>query len=237
MHHVLQVLQPLFDRYGYLAIFATIFLEDFGVPMPGETTLIVGSLLASHSGLNIVALAAVAWTAAVLGDNVGYAIGRYAARNVILKVAKHLLINEKKISAAENAFKRRGAILVIIARFVEILRQLNGIVAGMARMPWQRFLPLNALGAGLWVAFWAGLAYEFGLRSENLTSLFRRFDLIFAALFVATVTSIVLARHIVHGGRTSRRWEVRRDRYIEPEQAAIEWSSSRASHEESENNS
>ena len=194
MHHFLQILQPLFDRYGYLAVFTTIFLEDFGVPMPGETTLVVGSLLAAHGGLNIVLFGLVAWAAAVLGDNVGYAIGRYAARTLILSIGRYLFINERRIAAVETVFRRRGPILVVIARFVEILRQMNGIVAGMVRMPWRRFLAFNALGAGLWVAFWATLAYEVGKRSWSSGVLFRRMDLLFACLFVVTIASFVVSR-------------------------------------------
>lgn len=203
MHHFLQILQPLFDRYGYLAVFTMIFLEDFGVPMPGETTLVVGSLLASHGGLNIVAFAIVAWAAAVLGDNVGYAIGRYAARTLILAIGRYLFITERRVAAVEEAFRRRGPALVVVARFVEILRQMNGIVAGMVRMPWRRFLGFNALGAGLWVAFWATLAYEVGRRSGNFGTILRQVDFLFLALFLLTVASLFGSRLIVRrrGGK------------------------------------
>lgn len=197
MHHILEILQPLFDRYGYFAVFLAVFLEDFGLPTPGETTLVVGSLLAAQGGLNIFLFAFVAWCGAVLGDNVGYSIGRFAARSLILSVGRFLLINERKVELAENAFRRWGPFLVIIARFIEILRQLNGIVAGMVRMPWRRFLVFNALGAGAWVAFWSTLAYELGLRSNKVGSLLRSVDLVFLVLFGLVIASAVASRFLL----------------------------------------
>ncbi|HUX19697.1 MAG TPA: DedA family protein [Spirochaetia bacterium] len=197
MQHILHILQPLFDRYGYLAVFMTIFLEDFGVPMPGETTLVVGSLLAARGGLNIFAFAGIAWAAAVLGDNVGYAIGRYGARSLILGVGRFIFLSERKVEAVERVFRRWGPLLVIVSRFIELLRQLNGIVAGMVRMPWRRFLAFNALGAGLWVAFWATLAFELGLRVRSTGSVLRHLDLLFIALFVVAAVSILLSRLIL----------------------------------------
>lgn len=197
MLHILQVLQPLFDRYGYFAVFLAIFLEDFGLPTPGETTLVVGSLLAARGGLNIFLFAFVAWVAAVLGDNVGYAIGRFAARSLILSVGRFLLINERKVEAVERAFRRWGPFLVAAARFVEILRQMNGIVAGMVRMRWRRFLLFNALGAGLWVVFWATLSFELGKSSGSLGSLFRRLDTLFICIFAATVVSFAVSRRLL----------------------------------------
>lgn len=211
MYHFLQILQPLFDRYGYFAVFLTIFLEDFGVPMPGETTLVVGSLLAAHGGLNIILFSFIAWCAAVLGDNVGYAIGRFAARSLILTVGRYLLINERKIKAVEEAFRQWGPFLVAAARFVEILRQMNGIVAGMVRMPWRRFLAFNTLGAGLWVAFWATLAYELGRQTGDLGVLFRRLDILFICLFAATIASVIVSRRLLHRKSARRRREVSSD--------------------------
>lgn len=197
MYHLLQILQPLFDHYGYLAVFLAVFLEDFGVPMPGETTLVVGSLLAAHGGFSIFLFAFVAWGAAVLGDNVGYAIGRFAARSLILAIGRHLFINERKVEAVEGAFRRWGPFLVAAARFVDILRQLNGIVAGMVRMPWRRFLAFNALGAALWVAFWSTLSYELGRSGTDLGVLLRRIDLLFVFLFVGAVGSALLSRRLL----------------------------------------
>ncbi len=202
MHHFLQILQPLFDRYGYLAVFMTIFLEDFGVPMPGETTLIVGSLLAARGGINIFAFAGTAWVAAVLGDNVGYAIGRFGARSAILAVGRFLFLNERKVQAAEDAFKRWGPVLVVVSRFIELLRQLNGIVAGMARMRWRRFLAFNSLGAALWVAFWSILSFKLGQGARHSAAVLRHLDLVFLILFCLTAASVIVSRLLLKRRKT-----------------------------------
>lgn len=193
MDHFVQTLRPYLDHYGYFAVFGALFLEDFGIPMPGETLLIAGALLATKGDLNILVLMLTAWCAAVLGDNVGYAIGRFGGRRLVLRFGKYILLTQKRLQYAENFFRRRGGIVVVVARFFEILRQLNGIVAGIAEMPWWRFVVFNALGAALWVGFWSMLFYFLGRQGARFGILFKRYEpyaLAAAAIVIAVVVVI-----------------------------------------------
>ncbi len=177
--HLIHAIQPYLHQYGYLAVFAAIFLEDFGVPMPGETMLIAASLFASQGDMNIYLLDFVAWSAAVLGDNTGYAIGRFGGRRLVLAVGKYVFLTHKRLDYAEGFFRRRGAIVVIVARFIEILRQLNGIIAGTVEMHWLKFLAYNSIGAALWVGLWSTLFYVLGQQAEQFGTLFKKFEIIF----------------------------------------------------------
>lgn len=158
--------------YGYLAVFLGIFLEDFGLPTPGETMLIAGAILASHGSLNIAWLLPIAWVAAVCGDSVGYAIGAIGGNKLLTRYGERIGITEERLQRVEAFFARYGDIVVVFARFFVILRQLNGIVAGTLEMPWPRFFVYNAIGAALWVGFWGGATYWLGRRFfEYLRSL------------------------------------------------------------------
>ncbi len=193
LEHLIHTIQPYLHQYGYLAVFVAIFLEDFGVPLPGETMLIAASLLAPTGALNIVWLMIVAWIAAVLGDNTGYAIGRFGGRRLVLSVGRFILLTPKRLEFAEGFFRRRGAIVVIVARFIEILRQLNGIIAGIASMPWLKFLLYNAIGAALWVGTWSTLFYLVGRKAEQYGALFRKLQFVLlAALALGLIVWIVV---------------------------------------------
>ena len=154
--------------YGYVAIFVGVFLENFGMPTPGESLMIAGALLASAGRLNIWLLLLLCWVAAVAGDNIGYAIGRTGGRRLVLRHGPKAGITKAHIERVEDFFHRHGGAVVVFARFVIVLRQLNGIVAGTMGMNWWHFLAYNALGAALWVGFWGGLAFWFGKRFSTL---------------------------------------------------------------------
>ncbi|HKT17153.1 MAG TPA: DedA family protein [Stellaceae bacterium] len=150
--------------YGYLAVFFGILLEDFGLPTPGETMLIAGSVLASRGTLNIVWLLPVAWFGAVVGDSIGFFIGAFGGHRVLVRYGGRIGITTERLQKVEAFFARYGDIVVVIARFFVVLRQFNGIVAGSLEMPWPRFLLYNSIGAALWVGFWGGLTYWLGSR-------------------------------------------------------------------------
>jgi membrane protein DedA with SNARE-associated domain len=196
MNDLLVSVRPYIDQYGYWAVFATILLEDFGVPVPGETALIAGALLASQGHMHILPLLVLAWIGAVTGDNIGYAIGRFGGRHLLLRYGPYLLVNQRRLDYAEAFFRRRGGVVIVLARFFAVLRQLNGIVAGMARMPWWRFLPYNALGAALWVGFWGTLFYQLAGRAIRIGLVFKRMQVFFVAglIVVAAVLVIYLLR-------------------------------------------
>jgi len=150
------------EHWGYLAVAGFLFFEDFGIPVPGETMLIAASLYAGAGHLNVFVVGIVAFFAAVAGDNVGYVIGRFGGRELVERYGKFVLLTGERLERAEKFFDRYGGRIVVIARFVEGLRQLNGIIAGVAGMHWARFVLFNALGAAIWVAFWTTLGYIAG---------------------------------------------------------------------------
>ena len=164
-HH----LEGWLHDWGYLAVGGFLFFEDFGVPLPGETMLIAASLYAGAGHLNIWLVGIVAFVAAVLGDNVGYVIGRSGGRELVLKYGKAVFVTPDRLDRAEAFFSRHGGKVVFIARFVEGLRQLNGVIAGIVEMPWKRFVLFNMLGAATWVAFWASVGYFAGNNVETIT--------------------------------------------------------------------
>jgi membrane protein DedA with SNARE-associated domain len=151
-------------HYGYVAVFLGILLEDFGMPTPGETLLIAGAIAASQGALNIWLLLFLGWLGGVIGDNIGYVIGHSGGHRLMLRYGGRVGITEAKLKQVEGFFARYGDIVIVFARFVVVLRQFNGIVAGTLKMPWWRFVALNSIGAALWVGFWGGLAYVLGKR-------------------------------------------------------------------------
>jgi LPXTG-motif cell wall-anchored protein len=164
--HYLAIAQPFLNHYGYAAIFALVLVESFGVPAPGEAIIIAGALLASRGQMNIFIILPIAWGAAVLGDNIGFAIGHYGGRRLITHRGKYVGIKESHLAKVEHFFDRYGGGIVVFARFVQVLRQLNGLVAGTMGMPWWRFLFYNALGAALWVSVWGTGIYFLGKHME-----------------------------------------------------------------------
>jgi len=159
------------SAYGLDALGLILFFESVGVPLPGESLLIAAGALAGEGRFNPWAVAGVAIVAAVLGDNLGYALGRWAGRPFILRHGRRLGITPERFARVEALLERYGWIIVAGARFVVLLRQLNGLVAGAAGMSWRRFLVANVVGAVLWVALWVTLAYELGAQLHVFTFL------------------------------------------------------------------
>ncbi|MFA5172376.1 MAG: DedA family protein [Sulfuriferula sp.] len=176
LQQYLAAAQPYLEHYGYAAVFLGILVEDFALPAPGESLLITAAFLASHGKLHIVPLLLLAWLGAVLGDNIGYMIGRFGGRVVVLRVGSYLGLNAAHLARVEHFFVRYGGWVVTFARFVAVFRQLNGIVAGIATMPWWRFLAFNALGAALWVGAWGMGAYYLGKRIAQPLQLVKLYE-------------------------------------------------------------
>ncbi|GAA3720049.1 DedA family protein [Streptomyces tremellae] len=192
---VLGGIAPVLDHWGYLAVGGLLFLEDFGIPVPGETILIASAVYAGAGRLNMVAVVAIAVVAAVLGDNVGYAIGRFGGHRLVDRYGKYVLLTPERVKKAEEFFQRHGGKIVTVARFVDGLRQANGIIAGMTLMPWRRFLLFNALGAVLWVGAWSGVGYVAGQHLDTVYPQIQRYELVLAAVVAAALVLLVL-RHV-----------------------------------------
>jgi len=124
----LHSLEPTLNHYGYLAVIGLVLIEDFGVPVPGETVLILASVYAGTGRLNIAFVALLAFVGAVVGDNIGYAIGHFGGRPLIQRYGRYIFLTAERIDRATAFFDRHGGWIIVIARFIEGLRQANGIV-------------------------------------------------------------------------------------------------------------
>ncbi|MEU4040116.1 DedA family protein [Streptomyces collinus] len=193
-------LAPLLDHYGYWAVGGVILVEDFGVPAPGETILLAAGVFAGAGRLNIYAVAAVAFVAAVLGDNIGYFIGRSGGRAFVHRWGRYVFLTPKRFQAAEEFFRRHGGKIVTVARFIEGLRQVNGIIAGTSGMPWRRFLLFNALGAALWVGLWATLSYLVGSHITTVYDEISRYQ-VYVLVALGVLSAAFVTRHVVRRRR------------------------------------
>jgi membrane protein DedA with SNARE-associated domain len=171
----LQGVAPILNKWGYLAVAGLIGVESFGVPAPGQTLMVAAAIYAGSGRMNIFGVAAVAFVAAVLGDNVGYWIGVRGGRRLIHRFGKYVFITPERLEKAEHFFARRGNRIVLIARFIDGMRQLNGVIAGLTAMPWRTFLMYNAIGAFVWVGWWTGIAYVLGNHIEAIFEIGHRY--------------------------------------------------------------
>ena len=181
-------LQPFVTKYGYLGVGGLVLVEDFGVPAPGETVLITAAFFAGLGHLNILLVALIAFIAAVIGDNIGFIIGEYGGHPLVERFGRYIFLTPERVQKAEVFFNRHGGKVVTIARFIEGLRQANGIIAGLSNMRWPKFIMFNALGAALWVSLWSAIGY-FGGSHINT---FLKYQLYLTiAVLVAIVAFIV----------------------------------------------
>ena len=158
MHWLLGVLAAL----GYPGIAAAVGLESMGLPIPGETTLLAASYLASTGHFSLPLVIAAAAAGAIVGDSLGYLFGRLGGRALIERYGPWVGLSRRRLVEAEGRFARHGARTVFLARFVTVLRVLAGPLAGAARMPYRRFLVANAAGGVTWAATMGTLGFYFG---------------------------------------------------------------------------
>lgn len=186
------------NSYGYLAVGGLLFLEDFGIPVPGETILIAAAVYAGAGSLSITAVVGIAVLAAVAGDNVGFAIGHLGGRRLVERFGRYVLLTPARLETAERFFSHHGGKIIVVARFVEGLRQANGVLAGLTGVPWRRFLGFNILGAVLWVGVWASLGYLTGTNIGPVyeqISRYQRYALIALVVLLLALLARRLTRH------------------------------------------
>ena len=156
-------LRHLISAYGYWSVAVIVALESMGLPLPGETVLVVAALYAAtHQDISIAGVIASAAAGAIVGDNLGYWLGREFGYWLLLRYGGYIGLSEERIKLGQYLFLRHGGKVVFFGRFIPILRILAGILAGMNRMPWRRFLIANAAGALLWSGVLGTSAYAFG---------------------------------------------------------------------------
>ena len=159
----------LVETYGYWAVGGLVALESMGVPVPGETVLIGTAILAGTTNdLNVFILVGVAAAGAIVGDNVGFWIGREAGFPLLVRYGSYLGVTEPKIKLGQYLFLRRGGTVVFFGRFIAILRALAAFLAGANCMTWQRFLVFNAAGGVIWAAVYGFGGWYFGEEASKL---------------------------------------------------------------------
>ncbi len=188
------------DHFGLWAVLLFVMIEDFGIPVPGETILIAASVYAGTGRLNVVAVAVAGFIAAVIGDNIGFAIGHFGGRALALRWGRYVFLTEERLDKAAGFFDRHGAWIITVARFIEGLRQANGIVAGITGMRWLRFVAFNALGAALWVGTWVSVGYLAGSHIGTIYSYITRYSY-YALIAFGVVIAALVARHLLRRRR------------------------------------
>jgi membrane protein DedA with SNARE-associated domain len=195
---VLHSLEPALNSAGYLAVFGFVLLEDFGVPVPGETILILGAVYAGAGRLSIYLVWLLAFIGACVGDNIGFAIGHVGGRPLVERWGRYVFLTPERLDKATSFFERHGGKIVSVARFIEGLRQANGIIAGITGMHWAKFLLFNAIGAALWVTVWTSVGYFSGSHINSIYNTASKYSTYLAiavgVLLLAWIARVVVRR-------------------------------------------
>lgn len=163
-------LNQLLNTYGYWVVLLFVAIESTGIPFPGETILIVASIYAGTTHHLLIWLVIVAAAAgAILGDNIGFWVGREGGYRLLRRYGKYIRLDEKKIKLGLYLFQKHGGKVVFFGRFVAVLRAWAAFLAGTNRMRWPHFLVFNAAGGILWATIYGLGAYILGDNIEHFT--------------------------------------------------------------------
>jgi membrane protein DedA with SNARE-associated domain len=201
----LQTVAPLLDHYGYFGVGALLIVEDLGIPVPGETVLVTAAIYAGTGRLNIVVLALVAIAACVIGDNIGFLIGHYGGERLVRRFGRYVFITPEKLDRTKDFFNRRGGLVVIVARFIDGLRELNGIIAGTVQMRWARFLMYNLIGATLWVGTWLAIGYAAGNNIGPIYRTIQRYEVYALVVLGLAIIGLIARFSWKHSSHASMR--------------------------------
>ena len=162
LRNSLELIEHFMVQYGYWAVFFGVMLENAGVPVPGETILLVGGFFASQGHFHIALVMLVAAVGAVIGDNVGFALGHHYGRGLLLKLGRFVFLTPKRLERMEAYFATHGNKTILVARFITGLRVFAALLAGASNMRWRVFVVYNVAGAILWSVTITTLGYLFG---------------------------------------------------------------------------
>jgi len=161
---------PLIAQYGYWIVAAAVGIESMGIPVPGETMLVTAAVYAGATHqLNIVLVIVTAAVGAIVGDNLGFVIGRRFGYPLLLRHGHLLGITASRLKLGQLLFLRHGGKIVFFGRFIAVLRALAAVLAGVNGMPWSRFLVFNASGAMAWAGGYGTVPYLLGEQVERFT--------------------------------------------------------------------
>jgi membrane protein DedA with SNARE-associated domain len=185
MHWIVETAHHYLQHYGYWAVLFALLGENAGLPLPGETILILASFLAYQGQqLHLPWVILIGIGACTMGDNLGYWIGRRGGRPLLEKWKHFFRIGDDAIKAGEEFLQRRGSAAIFLARFIVGMRIVAGPLAGVLRMEWKRFLAANAAGAVAWVMVVSGAGYFFGSQYQALAGVVKQTELV---IFLAVV--------------------------------------------------
>ena len=156
-------MQDLIHTYGLWVLFTAVMLESMGIPMPGEIAVVTAAIYAgSTHQVSIISVVLIAATAAIIGDNIGYLVGRSIGIRLLARYGKYVRLTEQRLKVGEYLFSLHGGKIVFFGRFVALLRTYAGLLAGANRMNWPYFLIMNGLGGICWATLFGSGAYVFG---------------------------------------------------------------------------
>src|SRR2546422_4656936 len=189
LHNSLQLIEQYMLAYGYWAVFFGVMLENAGVPWPCETILLVAGYFAATGEFNIALVMLIAATGAVIGDNIGFAIGHHYGRGILLRFGRFIFLTPKRLERMENYFQSHGNKTILVARFITGLRVFAALLAGASKMRWRVFFVYNVAGALLWSIVITTLGYLFGQSLPLLVKWVGRSGtiLLIAAIVIAVV--------------------------------------------------
>jgi membrane protein DedA with SNARE-associated domain len=194
-------LTHLLDMWGYSIVALSVAIESSGIPFPGETMLLIAATYAGAGHLRIAWVIAAAATGAIVGDNLGYTVGRYGGRALVQRYGRYVHIRAEHLDRAEQFFDRYGDRTVFFGRFVAVLRAWVAFLAGMNRMRWPKFLVFNAAGGIIWATVYGLLGYFLG---HNLPLLHQIVNLLGVGGIVAAVV-VALVAFVLWRRRKARR--------------------------------
>lgn len=192
-------LVDLFARYGYAVVFGGVFLENMGLPVPGETALLAGAALAHYGQLSLAWVIVTAIAGAILGDNLGFLIGRRGGRRIAERHGWRVGLTPARLAEFDRFFRQHGPKTVFAARFITGLRVVGALLAGGSGMKWPVFLFYNATGAVVWCTVIAFAGYSLAYSWATLERWIGRTGLLaLAVLVVLGVFALMRARRSRH---------------------------------------
>ncbi|MEM8672654.1 MAG: DedA family protein [Cyanobacteria bacterium P01_G01_bin.67] len=190
----LDVLQEFARLYGYWAVFVGIAIENMGIPLPGETIVIIGGFLAGSGELNYWLVLSSAIAGAVLGDNFGYWVGRVGGWPLLVNIGRIFRLQEQQLEQAKDRYSQNAVQAVFFGRFVTLLRIFAGPLAGITQMPYRQFLLCNLGGAAVWATTIVSLAFFLGkiVSLEQIVSWTAQIGILALVLVIALLLAPIM---------------------------------------------
>ena len=207
IHIAASALQQFLATYGYFAVFVFVAIESIGIPFPGETMLLVAAIDAGKTHqLSIVLVILAATLGAIVGDNIGFWIGREGGYRVLRRYGRYIGFDERKLKVGIYLFRKHGGKVVFFGRFVAVLRAWAAFLAGVNHMPWSRFLAFNALGGFVWSTLYGLGGYFLGEQIHRLTGPVGTISIVLALIF--------LVAFIIFVWRNEKQLEIRAEKAL-----------------------